>query len=77
MPDLRTQEWKRKGVWASRDLEGQTHIELSFQLCSDSSLGGLGKVLKGLFTEQGEEEPGGGDETSLSIHQSMKQLCIF
>ena len=43
------------GTW-----EGARPVELPFQLCSDSSLGGLGKVLKGLFTEQEEEEPGGG-----------------
>lgn len=44
-----------KGTW-----EGARPVELSFLLCSDSSLGGLGKVLKGHFMEHEEEEPGGG-----------------
>lgn len=56
MPDLRDPRVEEKrclelhGTW-----EGARPDELSFQLCSDSSLGGLGKVLKGLFTEQGKK----------------------
>lgn len=60
MPDPEGPKGGRKGVWASRDLGRSRPSELSFQLCSDSSLGGLGKVLKGLSGKQGEEEPGGG-----------------
>ena len=61
-----------KGTW-----EGARPVELSFLLCSDSSLGGFGKVLRGISWCRRKKSLGVGDEAPLSIHQSMRNSSTF